>query len=141
MRERVKHLVKYASASSLISLLEIVLLAVFVELLGLYYLFGAIGGFLCANLIHYILVRLFVYKESAVPHGSGYPKFLLTLSSSTLGNLALFYILVEYLSVYYLLARPISLGAVGIVSYLINTFIIFPSTKEDFDHTKEKGAA
>ena len=129
--ERLKHLARYAGASSLVSGLEILLLAIFVELLGLYYIFGAIGGFLCANLIHYILVRLFVYKESVVPHGSGYLKFLTVLSSSTLGNLVLFYVLVEYAGLYYLIARPISLGVVGTISYLINTFVVFHPSKSN----------
>jgi putative flippase GtrA len=75
--------------------------------------------------LDYLLLRVFVYKNSIRSNYKGYFYFLLiALSGSGMVSIVMYYF-VEVLGYYYLLVRPLFAIVLGIWNYTLNTSLNF----------------
>jgi putative flippase GtrA len=111
---------KNTIASAFVFGIDIALLWLFVELADLSYLPAAALAFLIAMSIHYVISRLWVFKQSDRGIASGYFYFLINTCIGLLVTLATFWALINLLDFHYLLARVGASIIAGILVFVLN---------------------
>jgi putative flippase GtrA len=99
---------------------DLLLLAALTQLMHVPYYFGTPFAFLVAVSINYGISRGFVFRgtERSVHHG--YIYFILLAGAGALFITGGVYLLVTYAHLYYLVARILIAGIVGLFNYLTN---------------------
>ncbi len=105
--------------------LDVGLLWIFVEKLGLSYLVAATIAFLVAMTLHYILSRLWVFSESRRGMASGYVYFLANAGIGLVVTLGAFAALMAITGLHYLIARIFASVAGGLIVFGLNAVFNF----------------
>lgn len=116
---------EYSLIGTSTSALDVYLLWVLTEYFNVYYLTSVGGTFLVAATLDYLADRHFVFAKTKRNPEIGYLYFLLILGAGLVMTLLAMAVLVEILSVNYIVARILVAGAVGIWSYLMNLYVNF----------------
>lgn len=106
-------------------LFDLILLYFFTDILLINYLWSVGIAFLIAVSINYQLSRRYVFKGTNRPHREGYVYFIIIAVSGLLLVTGMMYVLVEWVGVYYLVARVVIAIITGIWNYLMNLFFNF----------------
>jgi len=116
---------RYTLTGGLSTSFDFLLLFIFTEFLGIYYLVSAIIAYAIANTLNYSINRNWAYKGTKRKPWQGYIIFLVINFTTLLIIVVLLSILVEFFGVYYLVAR-IAVGVViGILNFIANARISF----------------
>lgn len=127
---QITRLVKYLSSGIITSVIDIFLLIVFVEVLGLYYIYSAVMSFMITHSIHYTINKNWGFRESDSGFKRGYFYFIIFgIVVALLIAVSLGY-MVEVLELHYLIAKIIIVGFFGCFNFLINYFITFKMGSE-----------
>ncbi len=104
---------------------DLLLLAFLTQMLHIPYYVGTPISFLVAVSINYVVSRKYVFAgtERSVHHGYAY--FILIAGAGALFITGAVYVLVTYLGLYYLVARILVAGVVGVFNYLSNLHLNF----------------
>lgn len=116
---------RYAAVGVSTLLLDLGMLYIAVSIIGIPYYFATPCSFLIAVSCNYILSRRLVFKGSARTWHGGYAYFIIVAllgAAVTTGSVA---VLVSLFGLYYLFARVIVAGVVGIGNYLFNLYVNF----------------
>lgn len=116
---------RYAAVGVSTLALDLSLLYAATSLLGIPYYLSTPGAFLIAVSLNYFISRRFVFRgtERAVHHGYAYFIGAALLGALvTTGAVTLF---VTFAHLYYLFARVLVAGFVGIANYLFNLYLNF----------------
>lgn len=105
--------------------LDVSLLWLLVERLGLTYLPAATISFLIAMTLHYVLSRLWVFKDTERGIAKGYFYFLINAGVGLVTTLAAFAALIEFTGLYYLVARVIASVVAGVLVFGLNAVFNF----------------
>jgi putative flippase GtrA len=105
--------------------IDIALLWTLVEFAGLTYLPAAAFAFLFAMSIHYILSRIWVFKQSQRGLATGYLYFLINAGIGLVVTLGVFWALINILDVQYLIARVIASIIAGLLVFFLNAVFNF----------------
>lgn len=122
----IKHITKYLIAGGVAAGVDLFLLHVFTDWLGVWYLYSATVAFLLALGISFTLQKFWVFnnrscaqiKKQAVMH------FSLGIINTAV-NAAIMFILVSALGVHYLLAQVLGGGFIAVISFFIYRQVIF----------------
>jgi dolichol-phosphate mannosyltransferase len=109
---------------------DFVLLWFFTDIVGIYYLFSAVISVLSSSVIGYTLNRKYVFKTSKRKFLEGYPIFLGVTIVKMVVIVAMLFLFVDVLKIYYLLARILIGIIIVVLMYIVHTKITF---KTDFD--------
>lgn len=124
-RRSIARFLKYMSVGVSTLSFDLLLLVVLTEWLHVPYYIATPGAFLVAVTINYLVSRRHVFTGTTRRLHTGYAYFiafaLMGASITTLGVA----LLVTYLGLYYLVARILVAGVVGIGTYLSNLFFNF----------------
>lgn len=116
---------KYFSVGFSTFLLDLFLLYLLTDIFLLNYLVATGAAFLVAVSINYYFSRKYVFKRTERKFSHGYYVFILITAVGLMFVLGLMAILVGMLHWYYLAARVLVAGIVGMWNYLMNLFVNF----------------
>ena len=105
--------------------IDIALLWILVETVGLVYLPAAAIAFLVAMSVHYVVSRIWVFKASERGMATGYFYFLVNAGIGLVVTLAAFWALMNLLDLHYLLARVVASIVAGILVFFLNAVFNF----------------
>lgn len=106
-------------------LVDLFLVWLLTEVVGMYYLYSVITAFLIAVSINYAISRDWVFKGTARGVKKGYIYFVTIMVSGLVLTAGLMWVGVELLLLHYLFARVLVSGVVGIFNYLMNLYFNF----------------
>lgn len=116
---------KYTSIGVGTFVLDLGLLYILTDFLGLNYVIAAGVGFLLAVTLNYVLSRKFVFAGTDRSQKEGYAIFLFIAFIGLAIVTGGMYVLVEWWGVYYLFARVAVSGVTGLWNYLMNLYLNF----------------
>ena len=110
---------KFAIVGVINTLINLAVLYIFTEFLGIYYLVSAIFAFIVANINSFLLNKIWTFKEN-IKHkaASRYIKFVVVSVIALVVNLIFLYAAVEYFKLWYMFAQVLAV----ILNFLINFF-------------------
>jgi len=106
-------------------LLDLAMLYVAVSRWGIPYYLATPCTFLIAVSCNYALSRTFVFRGSQRSWHGGYLYFASVALLGAAATTGLVTVFVEFLGIYYLLARVLVAGVIGMVNYLVNLHFNF----------------
>ena len=110
----------YAALGGFCALLNLAVQWLCTSVVGLHYLISATFAFLSLTPVGFWLQKLVTFRT---PHAAArveWPKYFLTMGCSLAANLAMMYLLVSVLGIWYLLAAMIVATLLLMVNFLIN---------------------
>ena len=119
-----KKFVRFCVSGGIATLADVGLLYILTEFVGVWYLLSAGLSFILGTIIHYFICSQWVFK--VVKQSAG--QYLIFVLIQTVGlaiNLAVIYILVEYFSVWYILAKLVAVFVGLIWNFFANLKITF----------------
>lgn len=130
--EKYKTIIKYIISGGTAAVVQLGLLYVLTDIVGLWYIISSSIAFVVALLTSFFLQKFWTFrddnigrmkKQFAIYTAIGIVNFIL--------NPTLLYIVVDFLNVWYLLGQVIVSAVLAISSYLINKFITFKKVKTE----------
>jgi dolichol-phosphate mannosyltransferase len=110
---------KFAFVGFLGTLINLAVLYSLTEMLGIYYILSAVAAFVTAVTSNFLLNKVFTFRERLGHKAtSKYLKFLVVSVLGLSVNLALLYVLTEFLRVYYLFSQVIAI----VIAFFVNFF-------------------
>ena len=125
-------LLRYACSSFFAVGVDYTLLLFFVEILNFYYLSSAGVAFVIAHSVNYLINRIWGFKGTRTHIMRGYLFFIFFGVLGLFLTIPLLKFFVEYLNIFYFVARVFVTIIVGIVDFTLNYFITFQMRKIDF---------
>jgi putative flippase GtrA len=110
----------YAAAGGVCTLLNLALIWLGTSVLDLHYLLSALMAFLSVTPVGFWLQKRLTFRTPRAAAKIEWPRYLLVTAGSLATNLALMYLLVSLLGVWYLLAALIAALALLTVNFLVN---------------------
>jgi putative flippase GtrA len=121
----IKRFIRYAVVGVSTLLIDLGLLYIATAIFHIpYYLSTAFSFFIAIN-INYFISRAHIFKKSERKIHHGYVYFLGIAVCGAIATTGLVVVLVTYLKLYFLIARVLVAGVVGIANYLINLYFNF----------------
>ncbi|MDB5189287.1 MAG: GtrA family protein [Parcubacteria group bacterium] len=120
-----RRFLRYAAVGVATLSFDLLLLAALTQLLHIPYYISTPFAFLVAVSINYVVSRAFVFRGTERPVHHGYAYFILLALAGAVFITASVAFLVTYVHLYYLVARVLVAGFVGIANYLINLHFNF----------------
>jgi len=117
-------LLKYNLSGAVALLTDVSLLYIFVEL-GLPQLPAVVLSVCAAGSIHYIICRYYVFRSFSRSFFTGALYFASIIGISLILNIGLYLLLIEILPLHFTIVRAISIGLVGILSFVLNAHYNF----------------
>ncbi len=118
--------VKFIVSGGTAALVELILLYLFTEFLGIWYIYSLVLAFLVAFSMSFTLQKFWTFKDARkeiVPQQA-----ILHLAVTVAGllfNMVGLYMLVELFGFWYMLAQVLVGGTIAFLSFLIYKFVIF----------------
>jgi putative flippase GtrA len=115
----VKFLV-YVAVGGTCALLNLALLWLLTDVLGLHYLLSNALSFLALTPVGFVLQKLMTFRTPQAHAGLEWPRYFATMGSSFAVNLVLMYVLVSLLGIWYLAANVITTVLLLVANFLVN---------------------
>jgi len=115
----------YSFAGMISFACDLLLLALFIEILNWNYLFSTIIAFIISVIIQYFILRKTAFKESIRSHTFAYSIFLTLMSVSLLAITGLMYLAVSVFGFHYFTSRIIVAGFIGIINFFLHKKVTF----------------
>lgn len=118
--------IRFLVSGGTVALIELVLLYLFTDIVGLWYEFSFGIAFVVAFCVSFALQKFWTFEDHDTEdvHKQASLYFFVTIANALINAVAL-YVLVEYAHLWYLLAQIIINAALATGSFLIYKFIIF----------------
>ena len=116
---------RFATSSSFTLIIDILLLAVFVEIFGIYYLIATGMAFTISTSINYFINRNWGFRGTLTGFFKGYSLFLLFSMFGIALTVFLMWVFVEIFLFYYLIARVIVAAIEGTITFIANSVFTF----------------
>lgn len=115
----ISQFIKFSVIGFLNTIINLAVLYMLTEFVGIYYLFSAVIAFIVAVTNSFIFNKIWTFNENInYKTKSRYIKFFIISISALLVNLSLLYILVEFFEIWYIQAQII-----GIITNLLINFL------------------
>jgi len=121
-----KRIIKYLISGGTAAFVDIVLLYIFTDFFGLWYLLSAIISFLIAYFVSFYLQKFWTFRDNTLHNIRRQMIIYFIVGVTNLGiNTAGMYLLVDKFKRHYLIAQIIMGALISFSSYLIYRFFIF----------------
>ncbi len=97
--------IRFAFSGSIATIIDIILLYILTEYIGIWYLISAIFSFLVGSITHFSISRHWVFKNLEKTFWRQYLSFFIIHLGGLAINITGLYILVEYFKIYYIIAK------------------------------------
>ena len=125
-RKVIDEFFKFGLVGFLGTLINLLILYVFTEFVGIYYLVSAIIAFFVAMTSNFILNKIWTFKEPIKLNvGKKYLQFSLVSVVALFVNLFFLYVFTEFLGIYYLISQVLAIGVSLIINFLGNKIWTF----------------
>src|SRR3989339_343452 len=121
-RSGIMRFVRYVAVGTSTFGLDLALLAFFVQVVHLQYLFATGISFLIAVSLNYVLSRKWVFSRTSRTYERGYVNFLLIAVFGLFLVVSLMAVAVEYFFFSYIIALVLVACVVGMLNYLLNLY-------------------
>ena len=122
----IKEFIKFGVVGAIGTLINIVLLYLLTEKVGIYYMFSAIFSFIIAMTSNFILNKVWTFRERIKLYvGKKYLQFGLVSVSALLVNLFFLYLFTEIFGIYYILSQTLAIGIALIINFIGNKIWTF----------------
>ncbi len=119
---------RYTSVGTFSFSLDLILLYLITEFLGVHYLVSATLAFILANTLNYLINRSWGFKQTKQKFIKGYV-YLMTINvSSLILIIAFMAVFVELLSINYMISRILVGIIIGIYNFALNSKITFKTS-------------
>src|ERR1700732_2682384 len=126
MSHKVLMLVRYLFAGGTGLATNLAVLYTWSNSFGWYYLFSVALALLVSFMVSFVLQKFWTFQDRAVHHlHHQAAKYFIVFIASFISNLALMYVLVSTLGVWYVLAQILTSGLLAMVSFFIYKNKIF----------------
>jgi putative flippase GtrA len=112
--------ISYAAMGGVCALLNLLVLWVLTSVLGLHYLLSTMVSFLTLTPVGFWLQKLVTFRTPRTVAHIEWPRYFATMGSSFAANLALMYVLVSLLGVWYLAASVVVTLLLLAANFLVN---------------------
>ena len=124
-----KHqLAKFAIAGAIFAIVNILILYILTDFLGIYYILSSIIAFILGSTGNFLLNKKWTFKER-IRHDflKKYTKAISVNIGAVIITITLLFILTEFLNVYYLISQAIAMIVAFFINFIGNKKIIFIS--------------
>lgn len=125
MSRALRRFFRYTTVGVATFALDLLMLTFAVSVLGVPYYLATPISFLIAVSVNYAVSRHFVFRGSSRRWHHGYAYFIGVALGGAVATTALVAALVSYFGLYYLVARVVVAGIVGMGNYLFNLYVNF----------------
>lgn len=122
---RFKRFFWYCVGGGLAFVTDASLLFIFTEYGHIWYLFSAILSFIIAAVVNYLFQRLVTFKDRKQDFKKQFLSFLLVAVVGIVLNTVLLYVQVEFLGLWYMLAKAIAAVIVLLWNFVMNKYVTF----------------
>ena len=127
---QIKRFFKYSISGWSTAIIDILLLTLLTENMGLFYAASAAISFTSANLIHYFVNKNWGFKDSKINHERGISLFLVLAIVNVAAITLSLTFLVERIGLHYLTAKIITSFVFGMLNFIFHYTITFKMKKE-----------
>lgn len=121
-----KQVSKYLISGATVNVVELSLLYIFTEYLGIWYLFSSVLAFLFAFCLSFSLQKFWTFQDKKTEDMHKQASLYLFISVCNLGiNVVALYLLVQVAGLWYMFAQVLINGAIAIWSFVLYKFVIF----------------
>jgi len=117
LRAQMQMFFSYTVIAGIATLVDLALLFFFTEFLGVWYIFSATISYSFAIVTNYSLNKIYNFKNSSRQIAKQFSLFILVALVGLVLNLTLVFVMVEFLSIWYMFSRIISAFIVVAWSY------------------------
>jgi len=120
-RSLIKEFIKFATVGGIGTLINIIILYLLTEKVGIYYMISAVFSFIVAMSSNFILNKIWTFGEN-VRYGIGkkYLKFATVSISALIVNLIFLYIFTEVFGIYYIVSQVLAILIALIINFTGN---------------------
>ena len=120
-KNTIREFIKFGIVGAIGTFVNIIILYLLTEKIGIYYLISAIFSFVVAMSSNFILNKIWTFKENIrAGFGKKYLQFSIVSISALLVNLFFLYIFTEVLGIYYIISQVLAIGVALIVNFIGN---------------------
>jgi putative flippase GtrA len=112
--------VLYVAVGGVCALLNLAVLWLLTDVLGIHYLVSNTISFFALTPVGFVLQKLMTFRTPQAHAGVEWPRYFATMGSSFAANLALMYVLVSLLGIWYLAANVITTVLLLVANFLVN---------------------
>ena len=119
-------LTKFAIAGIIFAVVNILILYILTDFLGIYYILSSIIAFFLGSTGNFLLNKKWTFKEK-MRHDlpKKYIKAMSVNISAVIITIALLYILTEFLNIHYLISQTIAMAVAFVANFIGNKKIVF----------------
>ncbi|MFH1376894.1 MAG: glycosyltransferase family 2 protein [Candidatus Woesearchaeota archaeon] len=122
----IKEFFKFAIVGGIGTVINVLILYLLTEKVGIYYMLSAIASFIVAMTSNFTLNKVWTFKENIKLNvGKKYLQFGLISVSALLVNLFFLYFFTEILGIYYIVSQILAIGIALIINFLGNKIWTF----------------
>lgn len=115
-----QRIIRFLVSGGATTLLNVLILYVAVEWLGIWYIFGAVLSYTIAVLLNFVFQRVWVFENASRKDlESHLVQFFTIAVCGTFVNICILYTLVEWFAMPYLLAQVLAIGVLAIVNFFL----------------------
>lgn len=118
---------KYLAVSIFVTIMDVVMLGLLVEIMGLYYIYATTISYIIAFLTKFIMNRNWVFKDNPGVWIVQLRRSIIVTMFGLLITNVVMWIGVEYLLVHYLIVKMAAIGIVFIWTYTLHNVYSFKS--------------
>ncbi len=121
-----KQIAKYGISGVMGGLIQLGFLYLFVDIFGVWYLYGVISAYLVALVVVFALQKFWTFNDYSMEsfHRQTFMYTIIAAGSLAL-NIITMYIFVDIFHIWHMLAQVIVVGVVGALSFLLNKMFTF----------------
>jgi glycosyltransferase involved in cell wall biosynthesis/putative flippase GtrA len=123
---RYRQIIRYIISGGTATMADLILLYLFTDVFGIWYLFSAILAFCLSFFVSFFLQKYWTFRDREQEKIYRQMGLYLAVAVTNLGlNTLLMFLLVDILGIWYLLAQVLVISVIAVESFLIYKFLIF----------------
>ncbi|MBL7051404.1 GtrA family protein [Candidatus Woesearchaeota archaeon] len=115
-----KQVSKYVTVGAIGTLINLVVLYVLVEFFGLYYIIGAVIGYMLGITSNFYWNKKWTFHNHSNHYEEQYEKYVVVSLVCGVLSLALLFLFVEMFNIWYILGQFIAIVSGGVLGFILN---------------------
>ena len=120
-----KRFIFFSISGSVSLFTDVSLLYILTDIFNVWYLLSATISFLIASLVHFTILRLWVFEHNKVNHWKQFSYFFSIHTANLILGLTLLYLLVEYAGAWYILAKILTVSVTVFSNFFLQRRFTF----------------
>lgn len=124
-RTLIRHFLRYVACGGTAAVVDIGLLYVFTSIVGIYYLVSAVISYLFGMVTNYTLNKVYTFENKSTRIGTQFLIFSIIAGVGLLLNQLFLLLFVEYVGLWYLYAKVVTVGIVLMWNFVAHRYVTF----------------